>query len=250
MYTSGQFAEIMGTTIRTIRYYDKIGILSAHRNLNGYRYYAEDQKNDYLTIKTLQLLGFSLEEIGQYKDSLTEQILRKKQLQLKEQFHQLQESIHIIDEMKEHPSKNRDYYSKLYQDRELSTTQVSKLLGITVRTLRYYDNSGFIEAKRGNNQYRYYTGQQIDQIVFFKQLEKIGFTLLEISAIQGVISKDVLVQQEKKRVEQMKNLIAAITKLEEMIIEYEDVEERNMYHQPKPIMIKIKKPVKKDTIFQ
>ena len=43
-YTTGQFAKMAGVTLRTIRYYDKIGLLKPSHILdNGYRqYYNKD----------------------------------------------------------------------------------------------------------------------------------------------------------------------------------------------------------------
>ena len=39
-YTTGQFAKMAGVTLRTIRYYDKIGLLKPSHILdNGYRQY-------------------------------------------------------------------------------------------------------------------------------------------------------------------------------------------------------------------
>ena len=63
-YTTGQFAKIAGVTLRTIRYYDKIGLLKpSHVLENGYRQYC---KHDLITLQkilALKELGFSLEEI-------------------------------------------------------------------------------------------------------------------------------------------------------------------------------------------
>ena len=64
LYSTGEFAKIAGVTIRTIRYYDKIGLLKPTKVLNnGYRRYCN---NDLITLQkivSLKQLGFSLEEI-------------------------------------------------------------------------------------------------------------------------------------------------------------------------------------------
>lgn len=241
MYSSGKFAKLVGTTIRTIRYYDKLGILKAMRNQNGYRYYDEKQINDYFYIRELQLLGFSLEEIIQYKDSLSQSVLEEKKLQRSEQLKQIEDSIHIIETIKQTPNHN-NHYSKIYQNRELTTSQVSRLLGITARTLRYYDNCGFVEAKRKQNQYRYYSGEQLDQIFLIRQLEKVGFTLLEINECNGIVSKDTLIEKEKRLYAQMKSLVVSISRLECMITKYTDL---NWEHP-----LSKKKTVMKELIFQ
>ena len=64
-YTTGQFAKKANVTARTIRYYDKIGLLSPNYiGDNGYRYYSEDDLITLQRILMLKELGFSLEEIS------------------------------------------------------------------------------------------------------------------------------------------------------------------------------------------
>jgi len=84
-YTIGQFAKKAGTTVRTIRYYDTIGLLKPTKILsNGYRQYSEKDFLKLQKISTLQYLGFSLEEVfpmlmnenpqSDFKDSILLQI--------------------------------------------------------------------------------------------------------------------------------------------------------------------------------
>lgn len=64
LYTTGQFAKLAGVTIRTIRYYDKIGLLKPSKILdNGYRQYCNKDLITLQKILSLKELGFSLEEI-------------------------------------------------------------------------------------------------------------------------------------------------------------------------------------------
>lgn len=64
--------------------------------------------------------------------------------------------------------------------------QLSKLSGVTVRTLHFYEEEGLLSpAYYGSNGYRYYGAQellQLQQILFFKEL---GFTLKQIRQILG-----------------------------------------------------------------
>lgn len=65
-YTTGEFAKKAGVTIRTIRYYDKRGLLKpACRGENGYRLYRGNDFAILQRILTLKYLGFPLESIGQ-----------------------------------------------------------------------------------------------------------------------------------------------------------------------------------------
>ena len=63
-YTTGKFAKLANVTIRTIRYYDSIGLLKpTFIANNGYRYYTDEDLLKLQQILSLKNLGFSLEEI-------------------------------------------------------------------------------------------------------------------------------------------------------------------------------------------
>jgi DNA-binding transcriptional MerR regulator len=60
----GELAEQTGLTIRTLHYYDEIGLLSpSHRSDAGYRLYTAGDVVRLQQIRSLRHLGFSLEEI-------------------------------------------------------------------------------------------------------------------------------------------------------------------------------------------
>ncbi len=64
LYSTGEFAKMAGVTLRTIRYYDKIGLLKPAMILNnGYRRYCNKDLITLQKILSLKELGFSLEEI-------------------------------------------------------------------------------------------------------------------------------------------------------------------------------------------
>lgn len=63
-YSTGQFAELANVTERTIRYYDKIGLLKPSFVMeNGYRRYTQSDLLKLQKILSLKHMGFSLEEI-------------------------------------------------------------------------------------------------------------------------------------------------------------------------------------------
>lgn len=65
MYRIGEFSYLCSMSIKTLRYYDKIGVLTPERvdELTGYRYYSIDQLEQAQKIKSLQEASFTLEEI-------------------------------------------------------------------------------------------------------------------------------------------------------------------------------------------
>ena len=64
--TIGELAERAGTTTKTIRYYERIGLLApAARSANRYRYFKPSQIDQLRFIRRAQRLGLSLAEIGE-----------------------------------------------------------------------------------------------------------------------------------------------------------------------------------------
>lgn len=65
MYRIGDFARLSQTPIKTLRYYDEMGLLRPARTADatGYRYYAAAQLEQLNRILVLKDLGFSLREI-------------------------------------------------------------------------------------------------------------------------------------------------------------------------------------------
>jgi len=62
-----------------------------------------------------------------------------------------------------------------------SIKQVSHHLKISKDTLRYYDKLGLVRPMRGENNYRYYTQQNIFDLQYIQVFTFTGFSLSEIS---------------------------------------------------------------------
>ena len=61
----GEFAKLAGTNLRTLRYYEELGILAPEaRSEGGFRLYAQGQLARVKAIKHLQSLGLSLRDIA------------------------------------------------------------------------------------------------------------------------------------------------------------------------------------------
>jgi DNA-binding transcriptional MerR regulator len=60
----GEVAERVGLSLRTVRYYEEVGVLSPPtRTGGGFRMYGDDHIAQLLTIKQMKPLDFSLEEM-------------------------------------------------------------------------------------------------------------------------------------------------------------------------------------------
>ncbi|MDN5203708.1 MerR family transcriptional regulator [Fulvivirgaceae bacterium BMA10] len=100
-----------------------------------------------------------------------------------------------------------------------SVKQLSKLAGVSVRTLHHYDRIGLLKpAFRSEKGYRYYGRTELltlQQILFYKELD---FPLKEIAAIMNDTSFDLLTalefhkQELKKRSDRLEKLLATIDK--------------------------------------
>ena len=102
VYRIGDFANIVNISVRTLRYYDEIGLLKPEivDRYTNYRYYTEDNVVEAQFITLLKGVGFTLQEIIDYKNFLndyddnddgTNQFLLKKQEQISKQMEELQE---------------------------------------------------------------------------------------------------------------------------------------------------------------
>ena len=60
----GEFAERASTSVKTIRYYDRVGVLRPEqRSESGYRLYGEDALDRYRFVRAAQAVGLRLGEI-------------------------------------------------------------------------------------------------------------------------------------------------------------------------------------------
>lgn len=106
-WRSGAFAARAGVTVRTVRYYDRIGLLRpSGRSEAGQRWYTERDYARLQHILTLKLIGLSLEEIQQVLaadvDSETMGVLLERQKRaLKEQAAHLMQVAGMIEAAQE-----------------------------------------------------------------------------------------------------------------------------------------------------
>lgn len=67
MYAIGKLAEISHVSVRTLRYYDEIGLLlPSAKNAAGHRFYSDEEVSKLHHILMLRDLGFPLETIHQF----------------------------------------------------------------------------------------------------------------------------------------------------------------------------------------
>lgn len=69
----------------------------------------------------------------------------------------------------------------------LKIGDIAKQTGVSVGTLRYYETLKLLHPiERGDNGYRYYSSEVIQQVQFIKKAQSLGFSLEEIRQILEV----------------------------------------------------------------
>lgn len=83
----------------------------------------------------------------------------------------------------------------------LSIGQFSKVCMVTIKALRYYDRIDLIHPFHINEEtgYRYYSEEQIPQMLLINRLKRYGFSLSDIKDIMSDSSADILIIKLNKQ---------------------------------------------------
>ncbi|KAF0092076.1 MAG: MerR family transcriptional regulator [Fusobacteria bacterium] len=108
MYKIGLFSKISKTTIKTLRYYDEVGLLKPAMidEDNGYRYYTSDQLSQLHDIIALRQLSFSVDDCIQIiRVGEIDEVLGDRKKEIETNLNELQDRLsrlnHYISEIKE-----------------------------------------------------------------------------------------------------------------------------------------------------
>lgn len=95
--------------------------------------------------------------------------------------------------------------------------QVSELTGVSLETLRFYENRGLIPAPRRTDAgYRIYTDDVLPRIAFIKRAKNAGFKLEEIRQLLAIIDSrtmdpDFPAEVLEKKLQQIDEQITALS---------------------------------------
>lgn len=176
-YKTGQFARLANVSERTIRYYDKIGLLKPSFVMeNGYRQYSDLDLLKLQKILSLKHLGFSIEEIFPMVMDNTN---------LKESF-ELQ--IDLIEDKMNHLQSLKDALKRASQSLDLSWNMILSLVQLSneeTNIIEQYKN-----AKNLNDRISLHEKYSTNSQGWFNWLfEKIDFSkvnrLLELGCGNG-----------------------------------------------------------------
>ncbi len=98
MYRIGEFSKISNLSVKTLRYYDEIGLLKPAEtdHFTGYRLYSASQLGDAIKIQALKEFDFSLDEIRCFYQD-TDSLLEQKEQLLKKQLWELKARLHKLE---------------------------------------------------------------------------------------------------------------------------------------------------------
>lgn len=117
--------------------------------------------------------------------------------------------------------------------------EISRKLGITTRTLRYYEQLKLIQPdKKTHSGYRYYDSEKITAIRRIRELQNVGLSLQEIRNVIGLYT------QPSKKIEAKRVLLRYIQDhLDEVNRKIEVLEtmRRELQRQKKITQVRLKK---------
>ncbi|WP_346291384.1 heavy metal-responsive transcriptional regulator [Sphaerothrix gracilis] len=113
---------------------------------------------------------------------------------------------------------------------------VSKQTGVAVGALRYYESLGLIQSWRGENSYRYYEPETVQQVQFIKKAQALGFSLEDVSEVlnvhnQGDLPCELVQSILQQKIEQLE---AQIQQMLSFKAELENYRDRWAANQPRP----------------
>jgi len=99
---------------------------------------------------------------------------------------------------------------------ELTISQMSRLYGVSLRTLRFYEDRGLIRPRREGNA-RYYRGADRVRMDMIMKGKKLGFTLSEIQDLIGSGAHETPDLEEQLQPQQIVNQIGHLERQREEI---------------------------------
>lgn len=118
----------------------------------------------------------------------------------------------------------------------LKIGEVRQQTGVAVGALRYYESLALIHSERGDNGYRYYPQETVQQVQFIKKAQTLGFSLEEIREIlnihqQGDIPCEWVQSLLQDKIEQLDHQIQQMMSFKSELEHYRD---RWATNQPRP----------------
>jgi hypothetical protein len=94
--------------------------------------------------------------------------------------------------------------------------EFSKLSGVPIRTLRYYDEIDLFKPAEIDlfTDYRYYKEEQIEVLNLINNLKDVGFSLEEIKSNWNHFNNEVMLNKKKELEQKLENINESIKKID------------------------------------
>ncbi len=224
-YQTSEFAQKAAISVRTLRYYDYVGLLSPTSYTEaGYRLYTETDLSRLQQILALKFLGFSLEEIRQcllIGPTILQESLALQKAMLQEKRVQLDAIIKAIDETEELLQANHQDWDSIVR-----VIQVIQMTQSNDWRKKYFTDEQLQQAEALSKQY--YSDEQRQQLAawgknFTEEDQRVATQrwntvlaelrrLVAVTADPASAEAQTLIQQWKSLLEEFTHGDASITK--------------------------------------
>lgn len=94
--------------------------------------------------------------------------------------------------------------------------EFSKLTGVSIRTLRYYDDIDLFKPSEIDlfTNYRYYSEEQIEDLELIHKLKSVGFSLEEIKQNWNHFTNEIMIQKKKELQEKLDDINQSIKEID------------------------------------
>lgn len=96
--------------------------------------------------------------------------------------------------------------------------EFSKLTGVPIRTLRYYDEIDLFKPAEIDlfTDYRYYNEEQIEDLELINKLKQVGFTLDEIKQSWNNFTNEIMENKKKELEQKLDNINESIKEIDKL----------------------------------
>lgn len=126
----------------------------------------------------------------------------------------------------------------------LSIGEFSRICQVSVKTLHHYDRIGLLKPLKVDafTGYRYYSRQQMEQMLFIQRLKRYGFTLEEIQKLLNCTEEpeffSKLLRQKERLTQKMREMQQIIAELSAHLQDFERTGDRMGYQKGYEIQVK------------
>ena len=194
IYKTAEVAEIIGIHPNTVRLYEKLKLIPKPERLaNGYRVFTDfhieqcrliriafqvEVLQNGLCKKIVQVVKVSA--TGDFDTAIT--LIHEYIRQIKQEQNNAEEAIEIVRKILSGGSQPHTQC--------LKRKEVSKLLDISMDSLRNWERNGLLTVKRKNNGYCVYTDEDIQRLKIIRSLRHVNYSLEAILRLLQQLSQN------------------------------------------------------------